>query len=101
MSKELVILMAVVLAVTAGCTCYQTAPGVYTTTPISKFDKSWSAAVGALVDQGIRIGTENRAAGVVQGTLNGFDVTANVQSQADGSVKVQLTQPVTPCKNPV
>jgi len=75
----------------ASCTVYQTAPGVYAPVPPTSFDRSWSAAVGAFEDQGVRITTEDRAAGVVRGTRGGINLTANVRTQADGSVRVQFS----------
>jgi hypothetical protein len=74
----------------AGCTYYQTAPGTYTTTPGTSFDRSWGAAIGALQDQGVRITSEDRGAGIVRGTHDGINVTANVRMQADGSVRVEF-----------
>ena len=38
-----------------GCTYYEMAPGVYATTPPSTFDRSWSAALGALGDEGVQV----------------------------------------------
>ena len=81
-------LMLVVAILMAGCTYYETAPGVYATTPASKFDRSYAAAIGTLEDQGVRITLEDRSAGVVQGSRNGIEVSANVRTQADGSVRV-------------
>ena len=79
------------LLLLSGCTYYQTAPGTYSKAPtISKFDRSWSAAIGAFADQGINISTENRAAGVIQGSHNGTNVSGNINRQADGSVRVQF-----------
>lgn len=74
----------------AGCTYYQTAPGTYVTTPVSSFDRYWAAAIGAFQDQGVPITSENRGAGIVRGTQNGINVTANVRTQADGSVRVEF-----------
>jgi hypothetical protein len=74
----------------AGCVVYQTAPGVYSPYPSTSFDRSWAAAVGALGDQGVRITSEDRSAGVVRGTRDGIDVVANVRGQADGSVRVEF-----------
>ncbi len=76
----------------SACTYYQAAPGSYSSSgsSLSKFDQSWSATVGALSDQGVHITSEDRGAGVVQGTRNGIEVTANVRQQADGSVRVQF-----------
>ena len=74
-----------------GCTYYQPAPVVYpVTVTTNKFDQSWSAAIGALADQGVYITTQNRGAGVVQGHRNGIDVTGNIHTQANGSVRVQF-----------
>jgi hypothetical protein len=74
-----------------GCVVYQTGPGVYSPyPPTASFDRSWAAAVGALGDQGVRITSEDRSAGVVRGTRDGIDVVANVRTQADGSVRVEF-----------
>ena len=70
---------------------YQPTPAVYTSTSTtSKFDQSWSAMVGAFSDQGIRISTQDRGAGVIQGTRYGINITANIRTQADNSVRVQF-----------
>ena len=94
MYKPVILILSLAVAMPAGCTYYQTAPGTYTTTSstssVSKFDRSWSATVGAFADQGVRVTSEDRGAGVIQGTRNGIHVTGDVQQQADGSVRVQL-----------
>jgi hypothetical protein len=82
---------AIVLGCLAGgCTVYEAAPGVYVTAPPSTFDRSWSAAVGAFEDQGVRITSQDRTAGQVRGTRDGIDLVANVRTQADGSVRVEF-----------
>lgn len=58
--------------------------------PASRFDRSWSAAVGAFEDQGVRITTEDRSAGVLRGTRDAIDVSAYVRTQVDGSVRVEF-----------
>ena len=73
--------------VLAGC-AYYVAPGA----PAS-FDRSWDAATGALRDQGLEIVSADRAAGVATGRRGLVDVTAQVQSQADGSVRVEFHTP--------
>lgn len=93
--KTLTILITLTAVLITGCTYYQTAPGVYsttttTTTTTSKFDRSWSAAVGALSDQNVRITSQDRASGIVQGTRDDIEVTGNIRTQADGSVRVQF-----------
>jgi hypothetical protein len=83
---------AIAVAAIEGCTYYQTAPGVYTTTPPApaSFDRSWSAALGAFADQGVRVTSQDRGAGQIRGTRDGIEVTANVRAQADGSVRVEF-----------
>jgi len=72
-----------------GCTYYQTAPGVYAPVP-STFERSWSAAVGALEDEGVRITAMDRDAGRVSGVRGAIGVTATVRTQADTSVRVEF-----------
>ncbi|RLA24977.1 MAG: hypothetical protein DRQ62_03885 [Gammaproteobacteria bacterium] len=82
------ILMA---ALMTGCTYYQQpATKAYSTNRPSKFDQSWSAAIGAFADQGVHITTQDRGAGVIQGTRNGIEVTGNIRTQANGSVRVEF-----------
>ena len=91
--NSVILIFVLTVAMTGGCTYYQTAPGTYTTSStssVSKFDRSWSATVGAFADQGVRVTSEDRGAGVIQGTRNGIHVTGDVRRQADGSVRVQL-----------
>jgi len=93
MNKPVILMLALTVAMIGGCTYYQTAPGTYTTSStssVSKFDRSWSATVGAFADEGVRVTSEDRGAGVIQGTRNGIHVTGDVRRQADGSVRVQL-----------
>ena len=77
-------------ALVAGCTVYEVAHGVYATSSPASFDRSWSAAVGAFEDQGVRITSQDRGTGQVRGTRDGIDVLANVRTQADGSVRVEF-----------
>ena len=73
-----------------GCTYYQTAPGTYVRAP-GAFDRSWSAAVGALADEGVRITSQDAVAGRVSGERNGILVTALVLTQADSSIRVEFS----------
>jgi hypothetical protein len=77
-------------ALLGGCTYYQVAPGTYATSPATSFDRSWEAARGALADQGVALSREDRGAGVMSGTRNGINITANVRAQTDGSVRVEF-----------
>ena len=88
--KRLIPVMLVLCALAAGCVYYPPPPGYYVTTPAGGFNRSWSAAVGAFRDQGIRITAEDRGAGYLSGTLDGIEVTADVLTQADGSVRVEF-----------
>jgi hypothetical protein len=96
--KAALIALAVLSVLSTGCTYYETAPGQYVAAPYvvappppaSGFDRSWSAAVGAFDDQGVRITTEDRSAGVLRGTRDAIDVSAYVRTQADGSVRVEF-----------
>ena len=91
MKRLALVMFACSVALLSACTYYQTAPATTSSSSsLSKFDQSWSATVGAFSDQGVRITSEDRAAGVVQGTRNGIHVTGNVRQQADGSVRVQF-----------
>jgi hypothetical protein len=74
-----------------GCTYYVPPPSttVVPGAPAS-FDRSFSAAAGAMRDQGLSITTEDRNSGTVVGKIGSGTVTANVRQQADGSVRVQF-----------
>jgi hypothetical protein len=74
----------------AGCTYYQAAPGVYTTAPTTTFDRSWSAARNAMLEEGVRIVEEERSTGTLRGDRNGIGVLALLRTQADGSVRVEF-----------
>ncbi|MFZ2040088.1 MAG: hypothetical protein WAV08_05305 [Desulfobacterales bacterium] len=90
--KKAILPFVVLCLVIAGCTYYQTAPGYYGpgASPESKFDRSWSAAVGAFEDQGVQITTADRPAGFLRGRRDAIHVTANLRSQPDGSVRVEF-----------
>lgn len=74
----------------AGCTYYQTAPGVYAPAP-STFERSFSAAVSAMEDEGVRLVARDRDAGKASGIHGGISVTATVQSRADSGVQVEFS----------
>ena len=82
--RLLLVAMATILLAT-GCVVYEPYPAA---PPV--FERSWSAAAGAMQDQGVQITAEDRAAGVIQGRRGGIEVTAQIRSQADGSVRVQF-----------
>ena len=62
-----------------------------TTYSPSSFDRSWNAALGAAQDEGVRITSEDRSNGVIRGFRDEQEVTINIRSQADGSVRVEMS----------
>jgi hypothetical protein len=85
--------IALTAAFLAGCTYYVAEPGAYVSAPpsaMSSFDRSWSAAVGALGDQGVKIAYEDRDAGFIQGSRDGIGVVSRVRVLADGRVRVEF-----------
>ena len=78
----------VVAAIVAGCTYYQVAPAASGT---SVFDRSWNASLGALNDTGVDISMADRNKGTIRGTTATDVVTIRVYTQADGSVRVEIT----------
>jgi hypothetical protein len=77
----------VALAALAGCTTYEPAPAP----PPSPFDRAWNAALGAAQDEGVRITAADRATGVIAGYRDQQEVRINLQTQADGKVKVEMS----------
>jgi hypothetical protein len=72
----------------SGCAYY---PYPVATSAPASFDRSFGAAAGALRDQGLDIGVEDRGSGTIVGRIaGGGTVTASVRQQADGSVRVQF-----------
>jgi hypothetical protein len=54
------------------------------------YDRSWNAALGAMRDQGVQIGLEDRTGGVIDGRRGNMTVRARVMAQADGRVRVEF-----------
>lgn len=78
----------VAAALAAGCTYYQVAappsgPGA--------FDRSWSAALGGVEDSGATISVADRNSGTIHAATGTDTVTVRVYTQADGSVRVEIT----------
>ncbi|HUJ00551.1 MAG TPA: hypothetical protein VLY46_09975 [Usitatibacter sp.] len=83
----LAMLFAAGLAV-GGCVYYEPYPHPY---PVaSTYERSWNAALGAMRDQGVEITREDRSAGVIEGQRGALRVKANVVTQADGRIRVEL-----------
>ena len=77
-------------AMLGSCAVYQTAPGVYAPARPSAFERSWNAALGAFQDQGLTISSADRSTSTIRGHRGGTELTANLRTQADGSVRVQF-----------
>jgi hypothetical protein len=58
--------------------------------PQSSFDRSWNAALGAVQDEGVQIASEDRGSGIIRGFQGDQEVTINMRTQADGSVRVEI-----------
>ena len=85
--KRLVVLLLFLLG---GCVAYE--PVVVGPTTQQRFDRSWSAAMGAMSDQGVTVETQDRGAGVIRGSRGGILIIAVVQTLADGSIQVRFDQ---------
>jgi hypothetical protein len=82
------IVITALLAMAPGCTVYEPVP-VYAPAP-SAFDRSWSAAIAAARDEGVRITSEDRSNGIITGSRGDQQVTISVRTQADGRVRVEF-----------
>jgi hypothetical protein len=76
------------LAALAGCVVYEPYPSA--PNPAATFDRSWSAAAGALADQGVQVFNQDRATGIIEGRRGNLTVKARVFTRADGSVQVEF-----------
>jgi hypothetical protein len=83
------IFVAAFLAIVPGCVVYEPVP-VPAPAPAS-FDRSWSAAIAAAQDEGVRVTSEDRVNGVITGNRGEQNVTINVRTQADGRVRVEFS----------
>ena len=84
-----VVLFTTVFMLLSGCVVYEPVP--VSVPAASTFDRAWSAAIGAAQDEGVRITSEDRVKGVISGSRGEQDVTINVQTQADGNVRVEFS----------
>ena len=76
-----------------GCVVYEPVAVVAPQeTTAQRFDRSWSAALGAMSDQGLTVTAQDRGAGVIRGTKDGINIAASVQTLADGSIQVKFDQ---------
>jgi hypothetical protein len=73
-----------------GCVVYEPMVVSPQTTVQQRFDRAWSAAAGAMYDQGMAIAVQDRAAGVIRGERGGITITAMFQTMPDGSIQVKF-----------
>jgi hypothetical protein len=78
-----------VLLALSACAYYAVPAGTVVMTPAS-FDRSFSAAAGAMRDEGLAITVQDPARGIVVGNSDGSVVTAGINQQSDGSVQVRF-----------
>ena len=64
-----------------GCV-YEPVVVSYGQTAQQRFDRAWSAASGAMYDQGMSITVQDRAAGVIRGERGGVTITATLLTRA-------------------
>lgn len=66
-------------------------PTTYPGAQPSQFDRAFDAARSALLDQGLSIASEDRAAGLVVGTMASTTISISLRRQQDGTTRVQFS----------
>jgi hypothetical protein len=74
-------------AALSACTTYEPAPAP----PPSAFDRAWNAALGAAQDEGVRVTSADRVSGMIAGYRDQQEVRMNLQTQADGNVRIEMS----------
>jgi len=87
--KSLAVIVVAFFSALTGCVVYEPVP-VPASAP-NTYERAWNAAIGAAQDEGVRITSEDRSSGVITGQREGQEVTITVRSQADGSVRVEMS----------
>jgi len=83
--------LSALLALAAGCVVYDPYYPYGAAPPNipAAYERSWSAAVNAMRDQGVTVSRADRGAGVIEGQRGGTGVTTHVTTQADGRIRVE------------
>lgn len=81
------LLLVVGLTTLPGCVANEPVPAPMPST----YDRSWSAALSAAQEEGVRIVSEDRLSGTILGNRDQQEVTILLRSQADGSVRVEIS----------
>jgi len=84
---KMTMIIITALAALTGCTTSEPAPAP----PPSPFDRAWNAALGAAQDEGVRVASADRVTGVITGYRDQQEVRINLQTQADGNVRVEMS----------
>jgi hypothetical protein len=77
--------LALALVACSGCT---TAPLGTVPDSLASYNRTFDAALGAMADQKMDIGVQDRRQGNIVGTLSGDAITATLQPQFDGTIRV-------------
>jgi len=85
--RWIAVIMVISFTALAGCATYEPPPAP----PPSPFDRAWNAALGAAQDEGVRVTSADRGSGVIRGSRDQQEVTINLQTQADGSVRIEIS----------
>jgi hypothetical protein len=86
--KWITLLLVIGLTTLPGCVVYEPVPAA----PMpSTYDRAWSAALSAAQEEGVRIVSEDRVSGTILGNRDQQEVTILLRSQADGSVRVEIS----------
>ena len=82
--------LLVVVATLALSSCVYYPPVPVAVPGPSRFDQSWAAASGAIVDNGLTITQQDRATGMIRGERGDNAVTATLEPLPDGRVQVKF-----------
>jgi len=77
------------VALASGCVVYEPVP-VSQPSLQERYDRSWSAAAGALSDQGLTITQQDRGSGWIVGTRGNTTIVATVVTLPDGRIQVRF-----------
>jgi len=89
---RLVFAIVAVVATLSACVAYEPVPvAVVQPSTQERIDRSWDAAAGAMIDQGMTITAQDRRGGMIRGTRGGATITAQLETLADGRIQVKFT----------
>jgi len=77
---------------TAGLLGCSTAPPAAAQDSQLSYDRTFEAALGAIAEQKMTFGVQDRRQGRIEGTRNGDTVTATLSMQLDGTIRVVFAQ---------